>query len=685
MRSPLPGQKATFDRVLLFSVRTFHIAAIALLAAFSAAAVAQTETDPWKTSGSNYWIPSPLRLNIGYTDSNGKPAVASVTELQPEQLTGMPNGLMQARDSDLFTPKHFQSIWTSIKGSVCSDVQQQIQTLVNQSPNTAYDVTPCAMNPVGWLWANFQESWVDDSMQGVSGRRIRFNFIAPLNAVAFWVTSPHTCHHGSNCPTEPQDPAYTLVFTVNLNVTCTSNTPNATSFELPATCVPAATIDVDAVAGGNVTSQLEGAATKWAADAAAEAASVVASGGASLPAAAAGFVVQGVNVAIKGLGTAIAAASDQHLRDRVSAWLSGYIRSQSLDNSAVEAGSDFNALFQNLYFATLGGLKPFGLGISPKLDLDFGLIYPPSAKPVLQNTTANSNKTSLFSPSIAVAKPEVVAGQTIAVTCTYFRGAYVNALNISWNKTVLGAQKSSLGWGPPDQVVTIPALAFDATNLQPATSYQFKVHECDGITCSPESDVLTTKTEAAGANEVNFWLDNNNSQIIGKTAIGANPNSFMANVTIPASTTTGTHLLHAIAAESLPATATINVCAVGGCGAFIGVLNTQNNTFYPPGSRVAVGNTVVVRGSKFAPGGSVWIWVDGVKGIKAGTAPVGPLGNFQSSFRMPLIQAGNHTFVAIELKPGTKLPPTPKGKTPVIPPQDFIAANVTVFVDAAAQ
>jgi hypothetical protein len=685
MSSPVP--RRTMRPVFrdLCPARIARLAAAILLAAFAASAVAQTETDPWKSAGTNFWIASPMRLNLGYADPNGKAAVVEVTTLQTTQLAGMPDGLVQARNSDLFTPKHFQSIWTSIKEQVCSDVRQQIQTLVNHSPNTAYDITPCAMNPVGFLWANFQENWVDDSMQNVTGRRIRFNFNAPLNAVAFWVTSPHTCHHGDTCPTEPQDPLYTVVFTVNLNVTCTSTTPNATAFALPATCVPAGTIVIDAVAGGNVTEQLEGAAAKWAADAAAEAASVAASGGATLPAAAAAFVVQGVNVAIKGLGTAIAAASDQHLRDQVSAWLSGYVKSQTLDNSATQASSDFNALFQNLYFATLGGLKPFVFGISPKLDLDFGLIYPAPAKPVIENTTASNNKNSLFSPQIAVAQPEVIAGQTIPVTCTDFRGAYVNALNISWNKTVLGTQKSSLGWGPPDQVVTIAALAFDAANLQPATQYQFKVHECDGITCSPESDVLTTRTEAAGANEVNFWLDNNTSQIIGKSPIGANPYSFMASVMIPASTTSGTHLLHAITAGSQPATATITVCAIGGCGPFIGVMNTQNNTFYPPGSLVGVGNMIVVRGSKFAPGGSVWLWVDGVKGTKAAEAPVGPLGNFQASFRMPLAQAGNHTFVAIELKPGSKIPPTPKGKMPVIPPQDFVSASVAVIVEAAVQ
>jgi hypothetical protein len=312
-------------------------------------------------------------------------------------------------------------------------------------------------------------------------------------------------------------------------------------------------------------------------------------------------------------------------------------------------------------------------------------VYPPPAKPVLQNTTAANNKGSLFSPFIAVSQPEVIAGQTIPVTCTDFRGAYVNALNIGWNKTVLGTPKSTLLWGPPKVTITTQALTFDAANLQPATGYGFVVHECDGLTCAPWSDELKTATEAAGSNLVSFWLDNNTSQIIGKSPIGANPYNFMASVTIPAATTSGTHLLHAVTAGSQPATATINVCAVGGCGPFVGVVNTQNNTFYPPGSLVGVGNTVVVRGSKFAPGGSVWLWLDGVKGTKTAEAPVGPLGNFQASFSMPLIQAGNHTFVAIELKPGTKLPPTPKGKPPIFPPQDFVTASVAVFVEAMAQ
>ena len=680
-------------------------AAFLVTAAVNAiAAPASSELYPFQvTKGSGeYWIKGPLRLNLGFTDQAGTPTVAMVSSLHPEQLAGMPDGLLKAKDSDLLQPGHFDALWSAMKDQVCSDIRAQIPQLVNTHPNTAYDVTPCAMNPKGVLTATFQDSWANSWMQTVSGRRVRFNYSVPLNAVAFWVTSPHTCNHDSTtCGAEPKDPGFTMVFTADIAITCTSDQQNATSFTLPATCTPATDVVVEAVAGGNVTGQVVGAATQWSKQVVAEAGSIVATGGASLPEAAAAFIAQGVNVAIKGLGAAIAAVTDQHLRDQVSAWLSSGLRSQTLNANANTINADFSALLQNIYFANLGGLKPFVFGIAlPDLDLDVGLVYPLPAKPVVQNMTANTNKTSLFSQSIAVTQPQVIAGQTIPVTCNYFRGAYVNALNIAWNKTVIGATTSKLEWGPPPVTITTSALAFDAIDLQPATRYTFKVHECDGLTCAPESAELATATEGAGSNTVSFWLDNNTSQIIGTAAIGVNANSFQAKVTIPVGTTTGTHLLHASVLGnsttgmhqmhpgdpgSPPATATINVCQAGGCGPFIGVVNPQNNTFYPSGARVAVGNQVLVRGSKFAPGGSVWVWVDSIHGAHAGTAPVGPLGNFQASFNMPMIQAGNHTFLAVELKPGVKLPLVPKGQKPSYPPQDFVWASVPIVVDAAVQ
>ena len=678
MLSPLSGPRQ-------FYVRTLKAAISVLLVFLAARAAAAQEINPWKPSGTVYWIASPIRLNLGYTDQNGKPAAAVVSSLSPQQLAGLPPGLLQAKGSELFTPGHFDALWSAMKGGICNDVQQDISTLENHSPNSPYNIQPCVMSAKGYLTANFQETWTDDAtLNTVNGRRIRFTYQAPLNGVTFWMTSPHTCHVGSNCPTEPTDPAFTVVFTVLLTVTCTS-TPNATSFDLPVTCAPAVDISVDGVYGGDVTSQLVASATKFTAQLTAEAATAAASGGTVAPEAAIAAIGGALNLAVQGIGTLIAAGTDAHLRDQVSAYIIGLVNSPTLDSNSTNVSNDFNALFHNLYFATMNGLRPFVIGISPKLDFDFGLIYPPPAKPQIQNTTAANNKGSLFSPTIAVAQPEVVAGQVLPVTAEYFRGAYVNALNIAWNKTVLGDTKSSLVWSPPQTTITTPALTFNAIDLKPATQYTFQVHECDGITCAPLSDVLTTATEASGSNDVYFWLDNNTGQIIGHNTVGASGVQFLTNVLIPATTAPGAHLLHAGAPGGQPATASITVCQVGGCGPSVAVVNTSNNTLYPPGSVVEVGLPVVLRGSKFAPGGSVWIWVDSVQGTKAGTAPVGPLGNFQASFTMPMIMAGKHNLVAIELKPGVKLPPTQKGKTPVIPPADLVTASVAVYVQAQAQ
>jgi hypothetical protein len=678
MHSPLSGLRPCCARALKAAIAALFI----FLAAHGAAA---QEINPWKPSGTVYWIASPMRLNLGFTDENGTPRAAVVGSLSAQQLAGLPAGLLQAKGSDLFTPGHFDALWSAMKGGICNDVQQAIQTLENHSPNSPYNIQPCAMNPKGYLTANFQESWEDDSMNMVNGRRIRFTYQAPLNGVTFWMTSPHTCHVGANCPTEPTDPAFTIVFTAYLTVICTSSTRNATSFDLPVVCTPAVDIAVEAVYGGDVTHQLVSAATQFTAQLAAEGAAAAASGGTVAPEAAIAAIGGALNLAVQGIGTLIAADTDAHLRDQVSGWIIGFVNSPTLDANSTNVSNDFNALFQNLYQATLGGLRPFVIAVSPKLDLDFGLIYPLPAKPQIQNTTAANNKGSLFSQTIAVSQPEVVAGQVLPVTASFFRGAYVNALNIAWNKTVIGDTKSTLVWGPPPVTITTPALTFNAIDLKPATQYTFRVHECDGITCAPLSDVLTTGTEAAGSNDVYFWLDSNTGQIIGHNTVGSSGGQFLTNVLIPAATAPGAHLLHAGTPGSQPATASITVCQVGGCGPTVGVVNASNNTLYPPGSVVEVGLPVVLRGSKFAPGGSAWIWVDGVQGTKAAAAPVGPLGNFQASFTMPMIMAGKHNLVAIELKPGVKLPPAPKGQMPVIPPQDLVSASVAVYVQAQAQ
>ncbi len=510
------------------------------------------------------------------------------------------------------------------------------------------------MNTRGGMLVSFQTSWAgSDVLQpGGTGRRLRIDYEAPLNGVIFWVTSPHTCHHGSTCPTEPQDPVISLIFTVDIVVTCTSQAPGVAqttvqTIPLPISCASDSSITPDAVLGGDVTGQLDAAALGWVKQLTTEAGSVVATGGASLPAAAAAAIAGAVNVAVKGIGAAVAAISDQHLRDFVSSSLS-ILASHTAGTSANQAGTAFASFFQELYGAQLNGLKPFAVEIGQGASLNFGLGYPPPAKPVLENTTKAQNQGSIISPAIAVAQQQVAAGQTIPVQATYFRGTYVNEMDIGWNKTVLGKPVSKLKWGPPEVTITTSALSFQATDLKPNTGYGFAVQECDALSCSPWSEVLAQKTEGAAAGDVVFWLDSNLKQPVGMEALAAGGGAFTAKVTIPVTTAPGQHMLNAAAPGQPVATAPIEVCAASGCGASVALVNTANNTFYPPGWRVEVSYPVTLRGSQFPPGGVATIYLDSVNGAKLGTAPVGPLGHFQLTLSVPRVAQGAHNFIAVE-------------------------------------
>ncbi|MGA8632780.1 MAG: hypothetical protein WB573_20690, partial [Terracidiphilus sp.] len=109
MASPTPNQRH-------LRAFTLKIAIVALLAGIAPAAVsapASVELDPWKQTGSEYYIGGIPRLNLGFTDQTGTPTVAIVSSLKPEQLAGMPDGLVQAKNSDIFQPGHFEALWNA--------------------------------------------------------------------------------------------------------------------------------------------------------------------------------------------------------------------------------------------------------------------------------------------------------------------------------------------------------------------------------------------------------------------------------------------------------------------------------------------------------------------------------------------------------------------------------------------
>jgi hypothetical protein len=629
----------------------------------------------WNKQGMQTLITGPVKANLAYTDQSGKEQVISVDQLTPAQLDGMPEGLAEVGKSQLLRTGFFDQLWSSIKDQVCKDVQINIQRLVNRSPNSSYDIQPCVMNSKSYVIATFNTGWENDQFKQVTGRRLMINMTVPFNGVQFWVTSPHTCHHNGSCnPGQPGDPMFVYAFTANIFIICApSPTPTINQFALPISCQGKSSIDTYGVFGGDVTGQLKQAAGQLAGTILVQGAGAAATGGASLPEAAASIVAAGVNTLINGIGAGIALLDDQHLRDQVSSAL-GPMGSGTLNANAASVSTQFNSLFTNLYNAWLGGMRPFAVGIGKGLSLDFGLVYPPPAKPQLKNTIAAQNAGSIIPPSIAVAQPEVLAGQLLPVKASSFRGTYATSIPLSWNKTVLGTPSTAVAYGPPPVSTKTGGLTFDATNLKPLSVYHFSVRECDALSCAPPSDEVTVKTEAGGANEVIFWLDKDIAHPVGTFPAPASGGDFIANVRIPANTAPGPHLLSASIYGRPPATATITVCQAGGCLPSAALVNPANGTVFPPGAGVMVGAQVTLRGAAFAPNGEVMIYLDNLKSQRIATAPVGPVGGFQSSFRMPMVAAGQHKFLVLEAKPGTAPPHL-----------QYNEATVAVFVQAAAQ
>ncbi len=658
--------------------RSRSLARLAILASMLVALPAQAQEylDVWKKSGVQLLIKGPVRLNLAYTDKSGKEQVAQVDQLTPPQLDGLPHFLADARNSPLLRTGYFASLWNAMKDQVCKDVQASIHRLVDHSPNTAYDIQPCFMSPSSYVVATFQTQWDEsDSFTHHNGPRMMINLSVPFNGVQFWVTSPHTCHHGGSCnPGQAEDPTFGMVFTANLFVMCTpSPSPDVKAFNLPLACQGKSSIDIYGLYGGDVTGNLKQAAASFAGTTLTQAGGAIASGGASLPEAAAVIVVSGLNVLMNGIGAGIALIDDQHLRDSVSAWLSKGVGSPTLQANATNTSNAFNRLFTNMYDTWLGGFRPFAVAIGTKqLSLDFGLVYPKPAAPVLRNTIAAQNAGSIIAPSIAVLQPDVLAGQLLPVKASSFRGTYATAIPLAWTRTVLGAPHTEIAYGPPPTQVQTTATTFDVTGLKPLTSYQFSVRECDGLSCSPSSNQLAVKTEAGGANEVVFWLDKDVKNPVGKFPAPPSGGDFTANVRIPANTAPGAHTLYASIYGRPPASAPITVCQAGGCKATIGVVNTANGTLFPPGGVVMVGGNVTLRGGAFAPNGEVGIYLDNLKTSRITLAPVGPVGGFQATFRLPMVPPGHHQLIAIEARPGSS------------PPQ-FVEAAVPVYVQAAVQ
>jgi hypothetical protein len=199
------------------------------------------------------------------------------------------------------------------------------------------------------------------------------------------------------------------------------------------------------------------------------------------------------------------------------------------------------------------------------------------------------------------------------------------------------------------QNVSIPVVdGYKATNLKPATAYQFRVQECDTITCSPWSDEFEASTESGGSGTVRLWLDNDTAKPIGTAPLGAG-GGVVITATIPAGTAAGTHTLNAATAGNTPeASAQITVAGGTGVGATIAVMNTTTHTAYVPPLTLMYPNTLSIRGDGFAPGVTVTVYIDSPAGPKLGTAVPNAAGIFLGNFNLSSSSPGSHQLVAVQ-------------------------------------
>jgi len=259
----------------------------------------------------------------------------------------------------------------------------------------------------------------------------------------------------------------------------------------------------------------------------------------------------------------------------------------------------------------------------------------------------------LTPPSIGTGGQQVKPGVPFLVSGSNFQLAYTNELDISWDKTVFGIAKSQLQWGPKGgtmQPVTIAAVdGYKATSLKPATAYQFRVQECDTITCSPWSDVFETSTESGGSGTVKLWLDDDTAHPIGTAPLGAG-GGVVITATIPAGTAAGTHTLNAATTGNTPeASAQITVAGGSGVGATIAVMTMTTHTAYaPPLPPFSYPNTLSLRGDGFAPGVTVTVYLDTPTGPQLGTAVPNAAGIFLGNIKLPSTTPGSHQLLAVQ-------------------------------------
>jgi len=629
---------------------------------------------PARADSSMINTPTPIvggvEVRLIYTDADNKKQDYSLTGAPPAVLSALtPQMQIEAKLPLLNSRSFFLDSWHMADNAVCQDIVKQVEQTINTSDDQAYDVS-CKPMQVGLLHAQVQTTWETNTVAQrgqpaspggflmASGRRLVLAYyVPPYNRVPMTVTSPWTCQASKSWWLCAADPRYGLLYDVSLQLLVTSADPNG--FKLPLKAIPSDAVTMQAMLDGAAyEKQVAAAAAKFERDLAVDAASAIVDWYASLITA----VVQAVKLLVTNAGAIVADAANTHLRDWVSSSLS-FLGSPSAGQAATDMSISFNALFDSLQSATALGFTQLDIVQGPKDTLQFRLTYPPPAKPQLENKVAASNKGIHLSPaSIGTGGQQVRPGAPFLVNGNNFMESDTNTVSIGWNHTVAGIGKVTMRWGPKGGTMQDTPVAFGSytpEGLKAGTNYEFRLHECDGLTCAPWSDALEVKTGGSGSNKLTLWLDGDSGHPIATNTIQPN-GSFALQVSVPAGTSSGAHTLNAAMgatttkAEGAYASTPITVCAAQGCGPSLAVMNTPLTALKPP-ITLLYPSTQTLRGDNFAPGVAVTVHLDSGTGPKLGSATPNKLGIFEGKFEIPMAQSGNHKLVAIQAAPKSPL------------------------------
>jgi hypothetical protein len=649
---------------VLQEARRIFPALILVLAAFMAAAQPLLAEDTSLLNGSQP-ILGGIDVRLIYTDAFGKLQDYSLKSLPPAILSVLPPRLQAESKLPMLDPGFFLGSWSLTAPSVCNDMVAQVKKVINSPSNQAYNAS-CVPLKVGILHAYIQTSWIASVCtlstcpaggQTVKGRRLVLTYYVPaFNRVKFTVTSPTTCQASKSNYFCAADPQFTMLYDVTFQWIATSTgvidasaPPNSLQFPVKITPGDAIT-EQGMLNGAAYDAQADAAIASFEQHLEIDAATAILNWYAALISA----VVEAIKTLVTNAGAFVAAASNADLRDQVSAQLSQFLESAAADKTATDEANSLNLLFAALESASPMGFTQFDIAPGPAPDhtLQFRLTYPPPGKPKLENAAATSNKElHLVPPSIGTGGQQVKPGVPFLVNGSNFLLSYTDELDIDWGQTVAGVAKSQMQWGPKGGTMqTVPAGvdSYKATNLKPATAYQFRVQECDAITCSPWSDWFETSTESSGSGNVKLWLDDNIAQTIGTGALG--PDGGVAiKATIPAGTAAGTHTINAATVGDTPvASFQVTVAGAAGVGATIAIMNTMTHTAFVPPINLLDPTTFTLRGDGFAPSTTVTFYLDSAAGTKLGTVVPDSTGAFQGNFNLPFMSSGSHKLVAVQ-------------------------------------